>query len=275
MTSDGFFSYLNGVATKKALKEIKLVFVGPFDPHLFHRDARERRVWFDHHLALLFPCYQTSLNNYKHALHFRNSLLLKRPPKYRQQLMAIDQQMARYSFELVKQRKEFLAQLNPLLLPTFQNIFAIDHRLTIELKSNFANFSETEIVTFYQEKLKVDEQYSLTKYGVHRDDYLLLFDGINSLDFCSLGQQKMSYLGLVFAYIELFRYKYNSYPIVLIDDISGELDQLRWRRLIDYLKERNYQVLITTANEKFREELFTLELANKITIDQGQIIHIN
>ena len=112
-----------------------------------------------------------------------------------------------------------------------------------------------------------------TSYGIHKDDYLFEFDGVNAYDYCSLGQQKMSYLSLLFAYIELFRYKFTAYPIVLIDDVSGELDASRWARLIQYLKDAEFQVLITTANEKFREELEKIEgtTVMRIRITQGAI----
>ena len=79
----------------------------------------------------------------------------------------------------------------------------------------------------------------------------------------------MSYLSLLFAYIELFRYKFNSFPIVLLDDVSGELDKLRWRRLVEYLKNKNFQVLITTANDSFKEVLDTIESANKLLVSSG------
>ncbi len=82
----------------------------------------------------------------------------------------------------------------------------------------------------------------------------------------------MSYLSLLFAYIELFRYIFTSYPMVLIDDVSGELDKLRWRRLVEYLEKRKYQVLITTANEKFKEELDKIDGANKIYVENGSIL---
>jgi DNA replication and repair protein RecF len=73
----------------------------------------------------------------------------------------------------------------------------------------------------------------------------------------------MSYLSLIFAYIELFRYKFNSYPIVLIDDVSGELDSRRWRNLIHYLEAKNFQVMITTANESFKNELEKINNSKK------------
>jgi DNA replication and repair protein RecF len=81
----------------------------------------------------------------------------------------------------------------------------------------------------------------------------------------------MSYLSLLFAYIELFRYKFNSFPIVLLDDVSGELDKLRWKRLVDYLKTQNFQILITTANDRFKDELDTIAGAKKILVDGGSV----
>ena len=81
----------------------------------------------------------------------------------------------------------------------------------------------------------------------------------------------MSYLSLLFAYISLFRYKFNSFPIVLLDDVSGELDGLRWKRLITYLEKSEFQVFITTANERFKIELEKIEGANKLLVTKGKV----
>ena len=82
----------------------------------------------------------------------------------------------------------------------------------------------------------------------------------------------MSYLSLLFAYIKLFRYKIRAYPIVLIDDVSGELDRVTWQKLIAYLDKCEFQVLITTANEKFKEELEKIESAKQIFISKGSLL---
>ena len=58
---------------------------------------------------------------------------------------------------------------------------------------------------------------------------------------------------------------------MLIDDVSGELDSRRWKNLIEYLEAKNFQVLITTANESFREHLESIAGSNKLFIDNGDI----
>ena len=143
--------------------------------------------------------------------------------------------------------------------------------MKIVLNSKFKNLSIEEIKSFYENSLEKDEIIQKTQYGIHRDDYTFHFDGFNSFEYCSLGQQKMSFLSLIFAYIELFRYKFNSYPIVLIDDVSGELDGRRWKNLINYLIKKNFQVMITTANENFRKELESIKESTKFYIENGYV----
>ena len=186
--------------------------------------------------------------------------------------MANDEQFSLYSFLIVQKKKEFLLELEKYCSVTFKIIFNETHKLKLELDSKFSNLSSEEIHKFYLESLEMDCLIGHTKNGVHRDDYIFNFDGFNSYEYCSLGQQKMSFLSLLFAYIELFRYKFNSYPIVLIDDVSGELDERRWKNLIGYLQAKKFQVLITTANENFKKELEQIENARKIIIQDGKVI---
>ncbi len=213
-----------------------------------------------------------SLSKYTLALRFRNTLLSKKPSKYKEQILAADGELAQLSHFLTNKRIDFLEAIEPIIGETFQALFSEKHSLKINLDSRIIGLTAEQIQKVFANNLETDIERGHTSYGPHKDDYVLLFDGLNSFDFCSLGQQKMSYLSLLFAYIELFRYKYMSYPIVLIDDVSGELDQHRWRRLVEYLKEREFQVLITTANEKFKEELEKISGANNIQIKGGSVL---
>ncbi len=262
--------YLNNVPTKKR-PDIKVVFINPFDSFQFITSSSFRRNWIDGHLSLLDNIYKQSLKKYEDFLRFRNTLLSKKPHHYLEQITAIDKEMAPLAHAITAIRKKFLSELKPLTSDRFNLIFSEEHQLHLELESDFSLLSTDEIYAEMQQNLQKDLILGHSQKGIHRDDYKLKFDGLDGHDFCSLGQQKMAYLSLLFAYIELFRYIFNSYPIVLIDDVSGELDQIRWWRLIDYLKKSEFQVLITTANEPFREELEKIDGANKIYVSHGSI----
>jgi DNA replication and repair protein RecF len=272
MTNENIIWFVDGTPVKKKL-DIKVVFINPFDSYGFHNNPSDRREWIDFFISQLDENYKKSLSKYIKALRFRNTLLNKKPNRFKEQVLAGDVELVQLSYFLTKKRVEFLEALEPLLEETFQMLFSEKHNLKINLDSRIIEMSPENIQKMLANNIETDSDRGHTSYGPHKDDYVLLFNGLNSFDFCSLGQQKMSYLSLLFAYIELFRYKYKSYPIVLIDDVSGELDQHRWRRLVEYLEKREFQVLITTANEKFKEELDRIKGANKIQIMNGSIIH--
>ena len=139
----------------------------------------------------------------------------------------------------------------------------------MDLDSIFVHWDAQKIFDFYRHQENTDIKAKVTQVGIHRDDFIFSFDGLNAFEFCSLGQQKMAFLSLIFAYIELFRYKFSSYPIVLMDDVSGELDSQRWKNLIEYLETKSFQVLITTANENFGKELELIPDSKKFYIEHG------
>ncbi len=271
MDTNGSSWFMNNEPTKKKIGA-EIVFINPFDSYSFNNIPAFRRKFFDDHLSIIDSSYKTALNKYNSALRFRNTLLSKKPSNYIEQIKVIDRQMGTYSYELTAKRISFINDLIPLCEEIYKTIFSEEHELKINLDSRFIGLSEENIYDYMQTRLPKDDVVGHTTYQVHKDDYVLLFDGLNSYEFCSLGQQKMSYLSLLFAYIELFRVRFSTYPIVLIDDVSGELDRVRWSRLIDFLEMRDFQVLITTANDKFREELEKIEGSNKIYIEAGTIL---
>ncbi len=262
--------FWNSKPCKKKLP-IEVVFVNPFDSYSFHNQASARRNWFDHYMSTIDKDFKKLLGLFNATLRFRNKLLSKKPDKYWEQIQAIDPQFIKYSLHLIHKRKEFLKEINPYICEAFKKIFSEEHSLNIQIESKFSDFSSKKIEDYYSEQRERDKILGYTSYGVHKDDYILLFDGLNAFEYCSLGQQKMSFLSLLFAYVELFRYKFNTFPIVLLDDVSGELDRIRWQNLVAYLSHSKFQVLITTANEKFREELEKIGNAKKLYVDAGSI----
>ena len=250
---------------------LKAVFISPFDSNTFHTSKTFRRDWFDHHIAMIDPGYKKVLSRYFKALKFKNSLLVTRPKQLDAQLNIIDNELSACIEKITMGRIRFLSQMADEFERIFHCIFSSDHSLEIILKSPFYGKEEREIAKILNNTRLNDKKTGFSSCGVHRDDYLLLFDGFNSFEYCSLGQQKTAFLGLLFAYIQLFRYIYNTFPIVLIDDISGELDRVRWRKLVQFLQDGRFQVLMTTANRNFNEELQLIEDVSLINVKRGVI----
>ncbi|WPU65402.1 DNA replication/repair protein RecF [Peredibacter starrii] len=249
------------------------VFINPFDSYNFHTSSTFRRQWVDSHISLGDKEYRQVLTRFQKAMKFRNSVLGFGGKNASMQLRAIDEQVSEYSAFITQRRFEFLTALNQFITPTFKAIFSEEHTLQLDLDSLFVHWDQKRIFDFYRHQENADIKAEVTQVGVHRDDFIFSFDGLNAFEFCSLGQQKMAFLSLIFAYIELFRYKFTSYPIVLIDDVSGELDSQRWKNLIQYLETKNFQVLITTANEIFGKELEKIPASKKFYMEHGTLKH--
>ncbi len=247
------------------------VFINPFDSYQFHTSSTFRRQWMDSHIGLMDKEYRQVLGRFQKSMKFRNSILGFGGKNASMQLRAIDEQVAEYSAILTAKRHQFLRELNEHITPTFKAIFEEEHTLQLDLDSLFVHWDAKKIFEYYRHQENNDIKAQVTQVGVHRDDFIFSFNGLNAFEFCSLGQQKMAFLSLIFAYIELFRYKFTSYPIVLIDDVSGELDSQRWKNLIQYLETKKFQVLITTANENFGKELERIPESKKFFIEHGKL----
>ncbi len=270
MTESSEERFLNN-RPEKAKVPSSSVFINPFDSYNFHTSGTFRRQWIDSYISHQDKEYRQILTRFQKSMKFRNSVLGIGGKSASMQLCAIDEQVSEYSEIITRKRHDFLNTLNEFITPTFKSIFSEDHTLELTLDSMFLHWDKKKIFDFYRHQENVDLKAQITKVGIHRDDFIFNFDGLNAFEFCSLGQQKMSFLSLIFAYIELFRYKFTSYPIVLIDDVSGELDSQRWKNLIQYLETKNFQVLITTANENFGKELEKIPESKKFYIEHGTL----
>ena len=65
--------------------------------------------------------------------------------------------------------------------------------------------------------------------------------------FGSQGQQKSFVLALKMAEMDNLQTIFNEPPLLLLDDMSSELDACRNRNLMDFLTSRDIQVFITTT----------------------------
>ncbi|MFL5785210.1 MAG: DNA replication/repair protein RecF [Bacteriovoracaceae bacterium] len=268
MSEDLEERFLNNTPVKSKSPSTS-VFINPFDSYSFHTSSTFRRQWMDSHISLMDKEYRQIHGRFTRAMRFRNSVLGIGGKSVSTQLRAIDEQIADYSAILTSKRHDFLNELNKFITPTFRAIFSEENTLQMNLDSLFLLWDSQKIYDFYRHQESSDIKAGVTQVGIHRDDFIFSFNGLNAFEFCSLGQQKMAFLSLIFAYIELFRYKFSSYPIVLIDDVSGELDSQRWKNLIEYLETKNFQVLITTANENFGKELERIPNSKKFFIEHG------
>ena len=266
INQDNYFYSLNGKETNKKI-QTSTILINPFDFYLFFRDASFRRKWFDNNFSTLSLNYKRFLKDYNNLLRKRNYLLAHKPNLFEKQINALDDLLIPLNKKILEQRMVFIDEMNSQIKDIYRNLFEEKFDLSIFYQSSFSrNPTIEEIYETFKKHSVRDQQVGFTTKGIHRDDYTLQNNGFNSENYSSLGQQKVAYLSLLFAYIEQFRYKMLSQPILLVDDVSGELDRNRWHRLMEYFGAGSYQVFITSANENFMQEINDPEDVRMISI---------
>jgi DNA replication and repair protein RecF len=124
----------------------------------------------------------------------------------------------------------------------------------------------------YKSTLQREIAMAQTMTGPHRDDFIFFVNGKNARDFGSQGQQRMSVLSLKLAEIELFKDKKGEYPVLLLDDVFSELDNVKRHNIIKYLNKR-MQIIITTTDINDVEKLI-LKNASIFSVDKAVVKQI-
>ena len=261
------FTCLKNNEEKVKKPKLDCVFISPFDSFSFHNESSFRRNLIDTFISRMNPNYKKSLLAYNKLLKQKNYLL-----KYNidhSQLDAIDSVLSEKIVIINIERDNFIRNLNPCLEFIYHEIFSDEVCLSLEINTPFKSLNYNETFLKLKNNRSKDIESRVSRTGPHRDEVTLKFNGFDSVEFCSLGQQKTAYLSLLFAYINLFGYKFRVFPIVLIDDVSGELDSVRLSQLLKYLFKAEYQVVLTTANDDFKKKIMAFGNINLINVKDG------
>ena len=96
-----------------------------------------------------------------------------------------------------------------------------------------------------------DRQRGFTQRGPHTDDLSFGLGDRSARSYASQGQQRAMILALKIAEIGLLQKQFGRTPVLLLDDVSSELDPQRNARLFEFLGQFEGQVFITTTDPNF------------------------
>ena len=111
-----------------------------------------------------------------------------------------------------------------------------------------------DLATAFKQSIEADGRRRLTLVGPHRDDLLLEVNSLPAAQFASEGQQRTIALALKLAQAAVLRDAKGVDPILLIDDIFGELDQSRRNALLSHLPVTAQKLITTTSLDWAAEE---------------------
>lgn len=219
----------------------------PDDMMIFNQSPKYRRRFIDMELIKLSKTYTSTLSHYQTLLKERNAAL-KQNMVDSSLIDIYTTQMIEDEVIIIQQRKQFIEKLMNIareIYPFFSNqkeeLDAI-YQTFIPCKENLKD----ELKNAYKKIKERDELYHQTSIGIHRDDIQFLLNGIPINDIASQGQKRSFLLALKLSLCQIVFEKTNQYPILLLDDVFSELDEIRKRQLLEKLPE-NMQIFITTT----------------------------
>ncbi len=223
------------------------------DLQLVKGPASRRRRFLDLLLAQTHPAYLPLLQRYLRALRSRNALLKQRQVE-EAALEGFTRELVLAGNEIMRLRREFTPRFSPLARLAYRRIAhdAEDLRLDYlpAVKGDFA----VELA-----KARARERaFRTTVLGPHRDDLELLLEERPAAAFASEGQQRTLAVALKLAQAEHLAGLLGAPPILLIDDVMGELDARRragFVPLLDRTRHTQGQVFMTCTAENWPREL--------------------
>lgn len=216
----------------------------PDDLHLVASSPTHKRDYFDRILAELDSGYSDSLSKYNKTLKQRNELL-KSDYVAAEMLFSWNILLARYGVELRRKRAEFVAELNGELTDTYRSIAENEDEVTLDYL--YDSVSESAYLARLETDFQRDCVLGHTGYGMHRDNYNFIFNGVDADGSASRGEVRSMILAMKFIEAKLVSTQTGRRPIILLDDVFSELDAKRQECLVKNFK--NNQVIITSVEK--------------------------
>jgi DNA replication and repair protein RecF len=188
-----------------------------------------RRRWLDLTLAAMDASYLKALQTYTRALTERNALL-KKGGAVTAQLEAFERVLAPAAAELIALRTAGLQALGATTAAAYQKLCDGAEKASLHYEADFEHADAEALLARWEAGRARDLAMRSTLNGPHRDDFSLKVAGQVAKDFGSEGQQRSLVLALRLAQAAWFHEKSGVRPVLLADDVLGELDPARRRK---------------------------------------------
>lgn len=216
-----------------------------------------RRSFMDRSVFNVAPAYLDESREYGRALKSRNRLLKERAPM--SHLQAWDAQLAKLGARLWVRRRGLMEKVSERARAAFQRIGRSPMEANYSYRPAhlgeglaFETASELELaermLSQLDARLTRDVERGFTSVGPHADDLDITLGEKPARAFASQGQCRALVLAWKVAEIENLSAQNGFLPLLLLDDVSSELDPERNAFLMGYLADSGAQTVLTTTD---------------------------
>ncbi len=241
---------------------VPVVVLSPEDRKLTAEGPSERRSFLDGLISQISSKYLHSLMKYRRIRKQRNRLLQEfegSSQQLRSLLEPWDVQLVEEGSNIVARRYEVLSAFRQFLVDQFKALYEID----LQPDLTYQTFCEPgeDVAQIQQQYEKVlassrekEFERGTTLVGPHRDEVVFYLGEMELRNYGSQGQHRLFSVALKLAQLFYYSNLLEDDPIMLLDDVFGNLDRQKTTILLDTLQKHPGQILITSASEApFRE----------------------
>ena len=233
------------------LRLARVVSFANTDIELVRGGSETRRRYLDFLATQIDPLYRPALRAYERALRSRNALLKSAHPRTRE-IAAYNSPLLEHGMKLGAMRARLVERLAPLAAAAHREISGTGESLQLRFAPGNGDDFAQDLANSHAQELRLRQ----TILGPHRDDIELLVETKMANQYASEGQQRTVALALKIAQARIFMMEEGTPPLLLIDDIFGELDPVRRNALLEHLPAEA-QKLVTATSMQWRDERVT------------------
>ena len=223
----------------------------PEDMHLISTSPTKRRSYFDRILEEFDLNYHHNLLMYEKTLKQRNDLLKKIAISEQEfglesesVFFSLNIMLSKYGTAINQTRQRYIGRINEKMTTLYRSIAQNEDEIEIHYDS-LCGLSQNDYYKRLDAEFRIDLMRGVTKFGVHRDDFLFKFNGVLADGTASRGETRSIILALKFNEAELIETETRKKPVILLDDVFSELDKVRQTALVE--KFKNHQVILTSV----------------------------
>ena len=268
--------FLNGIKKTKSsdfLGNLKAVSFSVNDLLLLRGSPDDRRKWIDIAISQLYPAYAERLSKYNKIKTQKNNFLkdAKKNGSFDKNLLEVlNSQLINTGSNIIYLRLKFLKEIEDYAITTHKKIaqnedlsLAYESKINPDINYLKNNISAEDIAKEFDAKTKEREQEEIIRaqslVGPHRDDIKFFINEKEASKFASQGQQRTIVLAMKLAELALVKNKSNYNPVLLLDDVLAELDDMRQAYLLNSIPQKT-QTIITSVDalqfsEKYLEDV--------------------
>jgi DNA replication and repair protein RecF len=239
----------------------------PEDLALPRGSPGERRRFLDRGVFNLRPDYLATAQDYERVLRTRNTVLRQAGDgaldrrRLEDMLAVYDLQLARLGAQVIAARQAFVGVVRDELAAAFVAITRTERRAAVRYvvraeqasaasgagAGSGAATEDAMLAAIRAARVK-DLATRATQVGPHRDDLVFELDGREAGSYASQGQLRAIMLAWKTAELAVLSRAHGDSPILLLDDVSSELDPQRNEYLFEHLAGLAGQCFITTTH---------------------------